>query len=62
MSSIEGEEGLGTRLAISQQTLENYGSAMPGKLWMVKCDGLILQPMACTNYKFPENDYTFYQP
>ena len=24
-----------------------------GNLWLVKCDGLILQPMALTNYKFP---------
>ena len=26
---------------------------MSGNLWLVKFDGLILQPMACTNHKFP---------
>ena len=31
----------------------NTPFSMIGNLWLVKFNGLVLQPMACTNHKFP---------
>ena len=37
---------------VDSTSIETMATTQWRNLWLVKIDGLILQPMACTNHKF----------